>query len=118
MGRRIAIVGAGQSGLQLGLGLLGVGHSVTLVSNRTAAEVLTGPVQSSQCMFESALATERAMGLDAWAAECPPVDGIALTTADPDGSRAISCKQVSVEQALRDLYKAGTLLDKVVASLP
>jgi hypothetical protein len=36
----------------------------------------------------------------------------------PDGSRAISCKQVSVEQALRDLYKAGTLLDKVVASLP
>ena len=90
MGRRIAIVGAGQSGLQLGLGLLGVGHSDTLVSNRTAAEVLTGPVQSSQCMFESALATERAMGLDFWAAECPPVDGIAFTTADPNGSPVIS----------------------------
>ena len=90
MGRRIAIVGAGQSGLQLGLGLLGVGHSVTLVSNRTSEQVRAGPVQSSQCMFEGALATERAMGLDFWAAECPPVDGIAFTTADPNGSPVIS----------------------------
>jgi flavin reductase (DIM6/NTAB) family NADH-FMN oxidoreductase RutF/2-polyprenyl-6-methoxyphenol hydroxylase-like FAD-dependent oxidoreductase len=89
MGRRIAIVGAGQSGLQLGLGLLSAGHSVTLVSNRTAAQVRAGPVQSSQCMFESALATERAMGLDFWSAQCPPVDGIALTIPDPSGSPAI-----------------------------
>ena len=51
MGRRIAIVGAGQSGLQLGLGLLGVGHLVTLVSNRTSQQVRAGPVQSSQ-VFE------------------------------------------------------------------
>lgn len=89
MGRRIAIVGAGQSGLQLGLGLLGVGHSVTLVSNRTAEQVWAGPVQSSQCMFESALATERAMGLDFWGPDCPPVAGIALTIPDPSGSPAI-----------------------------
>jgi flavin reductase (DIM6/NTAB) family NADH-FMN oxidoreductase RutF/2-polyprenyl-6-methoxyphenol hydroxylase-like FAD-dependent oxidoreductase len=86
MGRRIAIVGAGQSGLQLGLGLLSVGHSVTLVSNRTAEQTRSGPVQSSQCMFESALATERAMGLDFWSAECPPVEGIAFTAAGPGGS--------------------------------
>lgn len=89
MRRRIAIVGAGQSGLQLGLGLLSVGHSVTLVSNRTPDQVRSGPVQSSQCMFESALATERAMGLDYWSAECPPVDGIAFTAAGADGSPAI-----------------------------
>ncbi|MGH2886044.1 MAG: styrene monooxygenase/indole monooxygenase family protein, partial [Solirubrobacteraceae bacterium] len=81
--------GAGQSGLQLGLGLLGAGHSVTLVSNRTAEQLLTGPVQSSQCMFESALATERAMGLDFWGPDCPAVEGIALTIPDPGGSPAI-----------------------------
>jgi flavin reductase (DIM6/NTAB) family NADH-FMN oxidoreductase RutF/2-polyprenyl-6-methoxyphenol hydroxylase-like FAD-dependent oxidoreductase len=89
MGRRIAIVGAGQSGLQLGLGLLSVGHAVTLVSNRSPGQVQSGPVQSSQCMFDSALASERAMGLDFWSAECPPVEGIAFTTPGPSGSPTI-----------------------------
>jgi flavin reductase (DIM6/NTAB) family NADH-FMN oxidoreductase RutF len=88
MSRRIAIVGAGQSGLQLGLGLLGAGHDVTLVSNRTAEQLATGQVQSSQCMFESALETERALGLDFWSEECPPVEGIALAVPAADGSGA------------------------------
>ena len=55
---RVAIVGAGQSGLQLALGLLEAGFEVTLVSNRTAEEIASGRVLSSQCMFESALQTE------------------------------------------------------------
>ena len=37
--RRIAIVGAGQSGLQLGLGLLDTGYDVTMITNRTADEI-------------------------------------------------------------------------------
>ncbi len=37
--RRIAIVGAGQSGLQLGLGLLGAGYEVTVLTDRSADEV-------------------------------------------------------------------------------
>jgi flavin reductase (DIM6/NTAB) family NADH-FMN oxidoreductase RutF len=84
--RRIAIVGAGQSGLQLALGLLGAGHEVTLVSNRTAGQLATGQVQSSQCMFESALETERALGLDFWSEQCPPVEGIAFAVPAADGS--------------------------------
>ena len=40
-------------------------------------------------MFESALATERALGLDLWSDACPPVEGIALTVAGEDGGRAI-----------------------------
>jgi 2-polyprenyl-6-methoxyphenol hydroxylase-like FAD-dependent oxidoreductase len=79
--RRIAIIGAGQSGLQLGLGLLGAGHEVTLLSNRTSRDLLAGPVSSSQCMFDSALASERALGLDFWSGSTPPIDGIAFTTA-------------------------------------
>jgi hypothetical protein len=89
MGRRIAVVGAGQSGLQLGLGLPGVGHAVTLVSNQTPGQVQSGPVQSSQCMFDGALASVRATGLDFWSGECPPVEGIAFTIPGPNGSPAI-----------------------------
>ena len=86
MSRRIAIVGGGQSGLQLALGLVAAGYEVTVVSNRTAEEVAAGPVLSSQCMFETALETERALGLDLWRAETPTVDGIALTVPAPDGN--------------------------------
>ncbi|HXH98347.1 MAG TPA: styrene monooxygenase/indole monooxygenase family protein, partial [Gaiellaceae bacterium] len=91
MARRIAIVGAGQSGQQLALGLLDAGHEVTLVSNRTAEQLATGQVQSSQCMFESALETERALGLDFWREECPPVEGIsfAVPAGAADGTKAI-----------------------------
>jgi flavin reductase (DIM6/NTAB) family NADH-FMN oxidoreductase RutF/2-polyprenyl-6-methoxyphenol hydroxylase-like FAD-dependent oxidoreductase len=91
MARRIAIVGAGQSGQQLALGLLDAGHEVTLVSNRTAEQLATGQVQSSQCMFESALETERALGLDFWREECPPVEGISFAVPAPagDGAKAI-----------------------------
>jgi flavin reductase (DIM6/NTAB) family NADH-FMN oxidoreductase RutF len=86
---RVAIVGAGQSGLQLALGLLGSGYEVTLVSNRTAEEIAGGPVLSSQCMFESALQTERALGLDHWAHQRPPVEGISLAATAPGRGRTI-----------------------------
>jgi 2-polyprenyl-6-methoxyphenol hydroxylase-like FAD-dependent oxidoreductase len=33
--RKITIVGAGQAGLQLGIGLLDKGYSVTAISNRS-----------------------------------------------------------------------------------
>ena len=82
---RVAIVGAGQSGLQLALGLVAAGHEATLVSNRSAAEIEAGQVLSSQCMFEGALEAERALGLDFWGDECPAVEGIALTIRDSEG---------------------------------
>ncbi|MDI5982977.1 NAD-binding protein, partial [Amycolatopsis magusensis] len=49
--RKILIVGAGQSGLQLALGLQGHGYEVTLISNRTPEEIRGGRVKSTQCMF-------------------------------------------------------------------
>ena len=89
MSRTVAIVGAGQSGLQLALGLLGAGYRVTLLTNRSPDEIGSGQVLSSQCMFENALQAERVLGLDLWAAECPEVEGIALTVASADGVRVI-----------------------------
>jgi hypothetical protein len=83
---RILIVGAGQAGLQLGLGLLADGHDVTVVSNRTPEEIQDGRVMSSQCMFDAALQTERDLGINYWEDECPPVEGISLAVPAPDGS--------------------------------
>src|ERR1700751_3455061 len=82
----ILIVGAGQAGLQLALGLRQDGHDVTVVSNRTPEDIRTGRVMSSQCMFDAALQTERDLGLNDWEAACPPVDGISLAVPAPDGS--------------------------------
>jgi 2-polyprenyl-6-methoxyphenol hydroxylase-like FAD-dependent oxidoreductase len=62
--RSITIVGAGQAGLQLGIGLLKKGYHVTLVSNKTAKEVLDGYITSTQGMFDIALQHERDLGLN------------------------------------------------------
>ncbi|MBT8766663.1 styrene monooxygenase/indole monooxygenase family protein [Pseudomonas boanensis] len=82
--RRIAIVGAGQAGLQLALGLLAKGYHVTLTTNRTGEEIRNGKVMSSQCMFNTALQTERDLGLNFWEDECPAVEGIGLTVPHPE----------------------------------
>jgi Styrene monooxygenase A putative substrate binding domain/NADP oxidoreductase coenzyme F420-dependent len=83
---KITIVGGGQAGLQLALGLVADGHDVTVVSNRTPDDIRDGRVMSSQCMFDAALQTERALGINTWEAECPPVEGISFTVPAPDGS--------------------------------
>lgn len=59
--RKIAIIGAGESGAQLALGLQREGYAVTLFSDRSAAQTRTGKVMSSQCMFATALAAEAQM---------------------------------------------------------
>jgi Styrene monooxygenase A putative substrate binding domain len=88
--RDIVIIGAGQAGLQLGIGLLDAGYRVTIVSNRTPEQLRAGKVMSSQCMFGNALARERALGLNFWDTECPPVEGISFTVSGTDGTKAIS----------------------------
>lgn len=89
--RSITIVGAGQSGLQLGLGLLQNGYSVRIVSDRTPEEIGAGRVASSQCMFRTALAFERNVGVDMWD-DAPPVEGIGFTVPHPElpGEKAFS----------------------------
>ena len=88
--RRIAVVGAGQSGGQLALGLLARGFGVTLVSDRTPEQIRTGPVMSSQCMFDSALQTERALGLNRWEDEAPRIDGISYRVLGSDGAELVA----------------------------
>ncbi|MEU6409169.1 styrene monooxygenase/indole monooxygenase family protein [Microbispora sp. NPDC046933] len=87
--RRVLVVGAGQAGLHLAIGLLQNGYDVTVVSNRTPESIRDGRVMSGQCMFGTARAHERALGLDWWADVCPPIEGIELSVSSPAGGKAL-----------------------------
>jgi len=87
--RKIAIVGAGQSGLQLALGLQQRGYGVTVVSNRTPEQIRKGRVTSSQFQFHDSLQTERDLGINFWEKKCPVTEGIAFAIPGPDGGRAL-----------------------------
>jgi flavin-dependent dehydrogenase len=87
--RKIAIIGGGQSGLQLALGLLQKGYQVTIVSNRTPDQIRQGRVTSSQFMFHDSLQNERDLGINFWEKQCPNTEGIAFAVPGPDCARAL-----------------------------
>jgi 2-polyprenyl-6-methoxyphenol hydroxylase-like FAD-dependent oxidoreductase len=86
--RKFTIVGGGQAGLMVAIGLLKAGHKVRVVQNRTGDQIASGKVMSSQCMFSNAVQHERDLGLDHWSPQCPPVQGINFIVPAPDGSGA------------------------------
>ncbi|WP_371483132.1 styrene monooxygenase/indole monooxygenase family protein [Kitasatospora sp. NBC_00315] len=87
--RRILIVGAGQAGLQLALGLQSNGYDVTVMTNRTADEIRDGRVMSTQCMFDTALQTERDLGINFWEQEAPRIEGVGVSVTGPETARVI-----------------------------
>jgi len=86
--RKIGIVGAGQAGLQLGLGLLAKGYQVVISSNLTGQQIRNGRVTSSQCMFDRARQNERDLGINFWD-DAPKVEGIQFAVCAPDGTSPI-----------------------------
>jgi hypothetical protein len=88
--RKVLIVGAGQSGLQLALTLLENDYDVTVMSARTPEEIRGGWVTSTQCMFSKALQHERDHGLNLWDDVAPRIGGQGLSLGAPDGSRALN----------------------------
>lgn len=125
--RKINIVGAGQSGLQLAIGLLKNGYQVTVYSDRTPEQIYHGSVMSTQCMFDNALQTERDLDLNLWDEDCPTIEGIRLSIAGPEGQQALSWEAAldrpaqSVDQRLKfpawmKLFEklGGTLVIKAI----
>jgi len=117
--RRIAIVGGGQAGLPLALGLLAKGYEVTVVTNRTPEDIRSGKVMSSQCMFDSSLQIERDLGLNQWESQCPPVEGVGLAVPHPElpGQKAIgwSARLEHVAQAVDQRIKMPAWMEQVEA---
>ena len=90
-GKRIAIVGAGQAGLQLGVSLLEhEGYDVTLYSDRTAEQVATGSLMATAIMFQNKREIERELGLDFWTDQGKEVPGIEIDVRDETGGLALS----------------------------
>ncbi|MFD3756659.1 styrene monooxygenase/indole monooxygenase family protein [Streptomyces sp. NPDC058622] len=87
--RKILVVGAGQSGLQLALGLQSKAYDVTLMSNRTADEIRAGRVMSTQCMFDTALQHERDLRINFWEQQAPRIEGVGVSVGAPDASRPV-----------------------------
>ncbi|MGP3949525.1 styrene monooxygenase/indole monooxygenase family protein [Streptomyces sp. 7N604] len=87
--RKILVVGAGQSGLQIALGLQSHGYEVTLMSNRTADEIRAGRVMSTQCMFHTALQHERDLEINFWESQAPNIEGLGVSVAGPESQRVI-----------------------------
>lgn len=90
--RKILIIGAGQSGMQLALSLLAEGYDVTVMSARTPEEIRNGRVMSTQVMFGPNLRLERERGLNQWERETPKIEGLNVTVAGPPGNVALTFK--------------------------
>ncbi|QIK06587.1 FAD-binding oxidoreductase [Streptomyces sp. ID38640] len=95
--RKILIVGAGQSGLQLALGLQSQGYEVTLMSNRTADEIRAGRVMSTQCMFHTALQHERDLQINFWENQAPRIEGLGVSVAAPGSHEAPEGTQRAID---------------------
>jgi hypothetical protein len=85
--RKVAIIGGGQSELQLALGLPQNKYEITLVFNRTPEQILCGRVTSSQFMFHDSLQNERGLVINFWEKNCPITEGIAFTIPGPDKTK-------------------------------
>jgi 2-polyprenyl-6-methoxyphenol hydroxylase-like FAD-dependent oxidoreductase len=114
--RSILIVGAGQAGLQLALGLQAEGQRVTLISERTPDALRSGPPLSTQGMFHQALQTERAYGLNLWDEQVPAFTGLHVTVAPPGAGRVLDvvCELDSPGQSVDQRLKMAIWLDLFV----
>jgi len=113
-GRRVAIVGAGPAGTTLALGLLQRGCDVTLVSDRSAEEIRTGSVLSSQITFESALEVEDELGISELLPAPPPIERMSYDTSRLDGSWAgFAVALPSPARSLDQRMKVPALLEAI-----
>jgi 2-polyprenyl-6-methoxyphenol hydroxylase-like FAD-dependent oxidoreductase len=88
--RTISIIGAGHSGLLLGLGLLERGYDVTIISDRTPGQIRRGFVPSSAGISPDAQDFERELGVNFWDDVLVPSDGVHFEVIAPGGDVLLS----------------------------
>lgn len=87
--RRIGIIGAGQAGLYLGIGLLTAGYDVTVFSEHTPESILAAKLMSTQILFPDVLQLERNLGLNFWDDECPSCERTCNEVCDTERNLAL-----------------------------
>jgi 2-polyprenyl-6-methoxyphenol hydroxylase-like FAD-dependent oxidoreductase len=110
--QRIAIVGAGLGGLVLANGLIDRGYDVTLVTDRSAADVRDGFVLSTQSLWAPAIDIEGQFGLDDWNAEYSGIGGFHVRFGDTKGPdiRAFSASLSAPGQSIDLRVKLPALM--------
>jgi 2-polyprenyl-6-methoxyphenol hydroxylase-like FAD-dependent oxidoreductase len=88
--RKIAIIGAGQAGLYLGIALLDAGYAVTLFSDRTPEAIRQGQPMGTPILFPNALQLERKLGLNFWDREFPDCIAFRSEVCDSEGNTVLS----------------------------
>jgi 2-polyprenyl-6-methoxyphenol hydroxylase-like FAD-dependent oxidoreductase len=105
--RHIVVIGAGQAGLLLGIGLLQHGHRVTLVADRAPEQILHGPVPAGAVVFDGGRLLERELRVNFWDDTAQPCEAVRVDVVAPDGTRALSFQSelrppgVCVDQRLK-----------------
>jgi hypothetical protein len=105
--RKIAIMGAGQSGLHLAIRLIKSGYQVTIVSERTAEEIFNGPPTGGTYLFNDSITLEKELGIDMWRDTAYHSTGFNLNFGTPDGQFAFGIQSkldkpgVSIDQRLK-----------------
>lgn len=87
--RKIAIIGAGQAGLHLGMGLVEAGYAVTLFSDRTPEAILHGKPMGTPVLFPDTLQLERDLGLNFWGETSSECVRFRSEVCDPQGNTAL-----------------------------
>jgi len=85
--KKIAIVGAGLGGSILANALLDRGYAVTLVTDRSAADVRSGFVLSTQSIWAPAIEIEREFGLNDWDRQYRGIGGFHVRYGDSTANR-------------------------------
>ncbi len=89
--RKIAIVGSGQSGLQLGFELLEKGYEVTLYSDKNAQEIFNGSAPPVPIQFSPSIGYEKDLKLDFWKDyKATHIDGVRFDLYVPGGIKAFT----------------------------
>lgn len=88
--RKIAIIGAGQAGLHLGIGLVDAGYAVTLFSDRTPEAILKGRPMGTPVLFPDTRQLERSLGLNFWDDASADCVRYRSEICDPEGNTVIA----------------------------
>lgn len=86
--RKIAVVGAGQAGLQLGFGLLKAGYEPTIYSDMTARQIYDGPARPVTIQFDPSVTFEDELELRFWQGNHHSlIHEVHMTVFSPEGEK-------------------------------